>query len=89
MIYICLKKYASLLSAAFTIFLLFAMTTAFLLYGLRMLSGADTFVVVNTDMDALSFCHFCIAWYIADLFCTYRVIRIYRMYVRVNRRQNL
>jgi len=86
MIYISLKKYTGLFSAAFTIFLLFATTIVFLVYGLYMLSDADTFMVVNTRINALSFYHFCIAWYVADLFCAYRVVRIYKEYVRVNSR---
>lgn len=84
MIYISLKKYSSLLSAASTILLLFGLTTAFVVYGLSRLSVSETFIVVNTGINAIAFYHFCIAWYIADLFCTYRVLRLYREYVRIN-----
>ena len=84
MIYISLKKYSSMVSAASTILMLFGVTTAFLVYGFYMLSAADTFMVVNTKINALAFYHFCIAWYVADFFCTYRVVRLYREYVKIN-----
>ncbi len=86
MIGICLKKYSSIFSAGSTIVLLFGITTAFLVYGVFRLSGADTFIVVNTRINATAFYHFCTAWYIADFFCTYRIIRLYREYVEINRR---
>ncbi|HPS57552.1 MAG TPA: hypothetical protein PK514_05545 [Spirochaetota bacterium] len=86
MIYISLKKYSSMISAASTILLLFGLTTAFFLYGLSMLSEGETFIVVNTRINALAFYHFCVTWYVADLFCTYRVLRLYREYVKINSR---
>lgn len=84
MIYISLKKYSSMLSAVSTILLLFGLTTAFVLYGLSRLSVSGTFIVVNTEINAIAFYHFCLAWYAADLFCTYRVLRLYREYVKIN-----
>lgn len=86
MIYISLKKYSSVFSAASTIMLLFTVTTAFLVYGLARLSSAETFIVVNTEINAWAFYHFCTAWYLADIFCSYRVIKLYRKYVTVNNR---
>ena len=86
MIYISLKKYTNLFSAVSVILLLFSLTISFFVYGLNMLSAGETFVVVNTEINATAFYHFCIAWFVGDFFCTYRVIRLYREYVRINGR---
>ena len=84
MLYICLKKYSSIFSVVSVILVLFVATTAFLFYGLKMLSLADVFVVVNTEINAIAFYNFCAAWYIADIFCLYRAVKIYRQYVQIN-----
>jgi len=84
MIYISLKKYSSLFSVASTVLLLFGLTSAFLFYGIYRLSAAETFIVVNTSINAIAFYHFVTAWYVADFFCSYRAIKLYREYLEVN-----
>ena len=84
MIYISLKKYSSLFSVASTVLLLFGLTSAFLFYGIYRLSVSETFIVVNTSINAISFYHFVTVWYIADFFCSYRAIKLYREYLEVN-----
>lgn len=84
MLYVCLKKYSNLFSVVGVISGLLAATTVFLVYGFGKLQAGPTFIVVNTEINSFMFWHFCAAWYIADLFCAYRAIRLYREYVKVN-----
>lgn len=84
MLYICLKKYSSIFSVVFVIVLVFGATTAFLLYGIKMLGIKNVFMVINTEINAAAFYSFCAVWYIADMFCTYRAIRTYMQYISIN-----
>ena len=84
MLYVCLKNYASIFSVVSVMAVFFGATTAFLIYGMAMLKSGSTFVVVNTEINTWAFRHFVAAWYIADLFVSYRAIKQYRLYVQVN-----
>lgn len=86
MLYVCLKKYSSIFSVAFVVAVFFGATTAFLLYGVGMFKNGSTFMMINTEINSWGFWHFVAAWYIADMFVTYRAVQQYRMYVKVNSR---
>lgn len=89
LLYSVLTKYGSIVKVIAIQALVFGMTGAFLVYGLGRLKNGHTFIVVNTEINRLSFIHVCIAWFITDLIVTYKIIRNYRLYQHVNSRSEI
>lgn len=84
LLYSVLTKYGSIVKVIAMQFIVFSMTSAFLVYGLGLLRKGDTFIILNTEIDKASFIHVCIVWFIADLVVTFKIIRNYRYYQAVN-----
>ena len=84
LIYSVLTKYGSIVKVVAMQVIVFGMTSAFLMYGIRVLNDGNTFVVLNTEIDKTSFIHVCVVWFLADLIVTFKIIRNYRYYQEVN-----
>jgi hypothetical protein len=84
LLYTVLTTYGSIVKVVVMLCIIFGMTSAFLIYGLNSLKPGDTFIVINTEIDKVSFFHVCIAWFLADLVVTFRIIRNYRYYLEIN-----
>jgi hypothetical protein len=83
-LYSMLTKYGSIVKVVAMQGLVFGMTSAFLIYGIRILEDKNTFMIFNTEIDKSSFIHVCIVWFLADMLVTFKIIKNYRHYVEVN-----
>jgi hypothetical protein len=88
LLYSVLTKYGSIVKVVAMQAAVFGMTSLFMIYGIRMLADGNTFIILNTEIDRVSFIHVCIVWFIADMIVTYKIIRNYRHYKEVNSSAN-
>lgn len=84
LIYACLAKYGTMFKAVMMISVIFAMTAAFLIYGIYMFRLTDVFSIAGTDINLVSFIHVCAVWTGADIICAFRIMKNYRYYLEVN-----
>ena len=84
MLYASLSTYKSIYKVIFMTVFLSGMTSAFLMYGLKVFKTGDIFVILNTEMNMTIFIHACVIWVAADLIVFLKIIKNYRQYVEVN-----
>lgn len=84
LLYATLTKYGSIYKVLFMTAVITAMTAAFTIYGLGIFDTAESWVILNTQMNRATFIHACIIWSAADLIVIFKMIKNYRYYIEVN-----
>ncbi|HNX24051.1 MAG TPA: hypothetical protein PKG60_08360 [Spirochaetota bacterium] len=84
LLYAVLTKYSSMHKVILMTVFVLSMTTAFLIYGINVFKGSDTFVLLNTEMNLTVFVYACIIWFAADILVIFKIVKNYRKYIEVN-----
>lgn len=84
LIYASLSKYDSLLRVIYMSTIVFALTGAFIFYGIIKFKAAEVFSILDTTINMTVFIHVCVAWLVADLIVLSKIIKNYRTYIEVN-----
>ncbi len=84
LLYATLTKYPGIYKVIVMTALVTGMTAAFAIYGLTVFNTADSWVILNTQINKVTFIHACIVWSVADIIVIFKMIKNYRYYVEVN-----
>ncbi|PKL17357.1 MAG: hypothetical protein CVV49_11530 [Spirochaetae bacterium HGW-Spirochaetae-5] len=84
LLYATLTKYSGINKVIFMTAIITGMTAAFAIYGLTVFKTADSWIILNTQMNRATFIHACIIWSAADLIVIFKMIKNYRYYIEVN-----
>jgi len=84
LLYATLSKYDSLLRVVYMTMVVFALTFAFIAYGIFKLQYSESFSLLDTNINLIAFLHISAAWLLADLIVLSKIIKNYRTYVEVN-----
>ncbi len=84
LLYATLTKYSSIYKVMFMALLVAGMTSLFLIYGITVFKSNDSFVILNTSMNKITFIHACIIWYAVDIIVFWKILKNHRKYKEVN-----
>ena len=84
LLYATLSKYDSLLRVIYMTMVVFALTFAFIAYGIFKLQYSESFSLLDTNINLIAFLHISAVWLLADLIVLSKIIKNYRTYVEVN-----
>lgn len=83
---ITVKTYKTVAATGIAIAVMFALTTAALLYGLNRYEIDPSWSLFGTSITSSIYLHFIAFWYITDICCSAVVIKSYFDYRRINER---
>lgn len=84
LLYATLTKYSGINKVIFMTAVITGMTAAFATYGFSVFETADSWVILNTQMNRATFIHAVIIWSAADIIVIFKMIKNYRYYIEVN-----
>jgi len=84
LLYATLTKYSSRYKILLMTTVITAMTAAFMVYGLGVFDSTESWVILNTEINKITFIYACIVWFAADIVVIFKMIKNYRYYIKVN-----